>query len=314
MNGAQRGKRAALNSFQYWATVMTLELCLLVSVRSQRQSSFSLYLDAQTEVVPWFFALDHTNYARWIPAHLRDITELPTKHPDVARGFNAGNFTIQKTNRVFSAIPINQAHEQNNACIKSGGGAVGLTDNPTALRRWMVAGPEVAALIEEFEDAHQLMGRRDELLHHEQTEGVQNAFRKDVCSLVNVMEKLGNPFEDEGEDLLVLDSKKIADPSAVETVRMAHQIGKQQFLTFTKECLVERTKPIDDTIHRNRLKLFVGSKTKMASKEKQQLKSMKSDVELFSRLHISCQTWRGYQRSPMVEDYDLVPRVTSRHA
>ena len=39
--------------------------------------------------------------------------------------------------------------------------------------------------------------------------------------------------------------------------------------------------------------LFVGSTTKMASKEKQQLTSMKSDVELFSRLYISCQTRDG---------------------
>ena len=66
----------------------------LCVVRSQRQSSFSMYVDAMIELVPWFFALDHTNYARWIPVHRRDITELPTRHPGVARKFNAGNFTI----------------------------------------------------------------------------------------------------------------------------------------------------------------------------------------------------------------------------
>ena len=107
------------------------------------------------------------------------------------------------------------------------------------------------------------------------------------------MEELGNPFEDESEDLLVLDSKEIADPSAVEAVKKAQKIGQQQFQTFTKVCLVERTKPIDDTIHRNRLKLFVGSRTKTASKEKQQLKLTKSDVELFSRLYITCQKRDG---------------------
>ena len=32
------------------------------------------------------------------------------------------------------------------------------------------------------------------------------------------MEELGNPFEEENEDLLVLDSKEIANPSAVEAV------------------------------------------------------------------------------------------------
>ena len=69
----------------------------------------------------------------------------------------------------------------------------------------MVAGPEVVALIEDFEGAHQLTGIRDEVLHHDQTASVQNAFRKDVCSLVNVMEELGNPFNEESDDLLVFD-------------------------------------------------------------------------------------------------------------
>jgi len=158
----------------------------------------------------------------------------------------------------------------------------------------LVAGPEVTALIKDFENAHQLMGRRHEVIHHDQTANVQNAFRKDVCSLGNVMEELGNPLEEESEDLLVLDSKEIADPSAVEAVKKAQKIGQQLFQAVTKECLVERTKPTDDTIHRNRLKLFAGSMTKTASKEKQQLTLMKSDVELFSPFYyITCQTRDG---------------------
>lgn len=64
-----------------------------------------------------------------------------------------GHGGARKTNRVFSAMPIDQAHEQNNACVKSDGGAVGLTDNPNALRRWMIAGPEVARVIGEFENS-----------------------------------------------------------------------------------------------------------------------------------------------------------------
>ncbi len=146
--------------FQYWEIVIDLELCLLVYVRSLRQSSFTMYLDALTELAPWFHALDHTNYARWIPVHLRDMAELPTKHPEVAKNFNAGNFTVQKTKRVFSTITIDQAHEQNNAYIKGDGGAVGLTDNPRALRRWMVSGPEVARVIEEFHDEHHHWGEK----------------------------------------------------------------------------------------------------------------------------------------------------------
>ena len=63
------------------------------------------------------------------------MAELTTKHPDVARKFNEGLFTVQKTQRVFSAIQIYQTYEQNNAFIKGDGGAVGLGDNPNALHR-----------------------------------------------------------------------------------------------------------------------------------------------------------------------------------
>jgi len=45
----------------------------------------SMYYDAQTELVSWFHALDHTNYARCIPVHLRDMADLSTKNPEIAK-------------------------------------------------------------------------------------------------------------------------------------------------------------------------------------------------------------------------------------
>ncbi|KAG0700043.1 hypothetical protein GWK47_025699 [Chionoecetes opilio] len=45
--------------FQYWSTVLAPELSTLIYVRSLREANFSMYVDALTELVPWFFALDH---------------------------------------------------------------------------------------------------------------------------------------------------------------------------------------------------------------------------------------------------------------
>ena len=95
-------------------------------VRSLRKASFSMYLDALTELACWFHAIDHTNYARWIPVHLKHMAYLPENHPEVARKFREGSFTEKKTNKIFSSIALDQAHEKNN------GGAVGLTANPSA--------------------------------------------------------------------------------------------------------------------------------------------------------------------------------------
>ena len=207
------------------------------------------------------------------------------KHPEIAKRFSDGNFTIQKTNRVFSAIPIDQAHEQNNGYIKGDGGAVGLTDNPNALRCWMIAGPEVARIIEEFHDDHHHFGSKLNTNHHDQTPSVQTSFAKDVCSLVSVMEDLGNPFEEESTDVLVLDSKEIADRTVIETIQNVQRIGQEQFQAFTKECLVDQSKSIDDVIYRNKLKLFKNMAKTNMGKGKQQLTLLKSDVGFFSRLY-----------------------------
>ena len=55
-------------------------------------------------------------------------------------------WTLGCTN-CFSAIPIDQYHEQNNELVKGLGGAVGLMDNPSAFRKWTIAGPEQARLL-----------------------------------------------------------------------------------------------------------------------------------------------------------------------
>ena len=69
-------QKTCFPQFQYWATVLELELLLLVYVRSLRLASFTMYLDALTEIALWFHDLDHTNYVRWIQMHLRDMAKL----------------------------------------------------------------------------------------------------------------------------------------------------------------------------------------------------------------------------------------------
>ena len=221
------------------------------------------------------------------------MIELSTKHPEVAAEFHHGNFTIQKTNRIFSSIAIDQAHEQHNAHVKGDGGAVGLTNNPNALRRWMIAGPEVAHVIDEFHAQQNHCKGKVKTLHHDQIPSVQSAYARDVRSLVSVFEDLGNPFLKESTSLLVLDSKEIGDQSAVENVRNAQKIGQDQYQTFTKECLIKRSKSIDDVLHRNQLKPFGSKAKKTSNKGKQPLTSLKCDVGLFARLYIGCQNRDG---------------------
>jgi len=50
--------------FLYWSRVLDLELCCLQLVRAIREANFALYVETLTQIVPWMFALDHTNFSR----------------------------------------------------------------------------------------------------------------------------------------------------------------------------------------------------------------------------------------------------------
>ena len=69
--------------FYFWFTILQLQLQVMIFVRSLREANFKLYVDSLSQLVTWFFALDHTHYARWIPVHLRDMVNLEKKHPTV---------------------------------------------------------------------------------------------------------------------------------------------------------------------------------------------------------------------------------------
>ena len=83
--------------------------------------------------------------------------------------------------------------------------AVGLTEDPSALRRWMVADPEVSRLVANYEAVSGAKDVKKGNHHHEQTEAAQKAIFEEVKWLTSGMREMGNPFTEESDDLLVLD-------------------------------------------------------------------------------------------------------------
>ena len=157
---------------------------------------------------------------------------IDQQHPEVEREFFKGHFVVHTSCKEFSSIAIDQAHEQTNAVIKDDAGAIGLTEDPTALRRWMIAGSEVSRLVTRYED---LAGTKDATIsskHPEQSGSSQITFFEKVEKLFTVFKEMGNPFEEESADLLVLDTKDIADPANSRLVATHHGRGKDQFESF----------------------------------------------------------------------------------
>ena len=151
-------KSSEIPQFKYWDLVLELELLSMQLVRSFREANFEHYVQCLGQIVPWMFAFDHTNYARWLPIHIKDMVQLKERVPSVYEEFNKGNFVVQKSTHVFSTMAMDQAHEQMNDLIKGDGGVIGITANPSALIKWITAGPEISRIVDEFENSPQTKG------------------------------------------------------------------------------------------------------------------------------------------------------------
>lgn len=119
-------------TFLFWNTVLKYETLILILVRAEHERNFLLYVEVLEKLAHLFFALDHVNYVRWTPIHIRDMKCLPDS---IRSEFDEqGHWVLSKTGNSFSAIAIDQAHEQEYKKVKTTGGAVGLTENPVAFR------------------------------------------------------------------------------------------------------------------------------------------------------------------------------------
>ena len=271
-------------TFQYWNTILSLELLGLTFVRSQRETDFGLYVESLKEMTPMFFALDHQNYARWIPVHIHDMENLLAAIQE--EFWDSGHWVISKTHKKFSAIPIDQAHEQNNSHVNRCGGAVGLTKNPVAFQRWMLSGPEQARLLTELEECVTRQNAHNQN-HHEEGLASQKCFQRHTIALIDTIKDMGNPFMEAGPELLVLDSRDVMPEAVVRTVRTIEAVGKEQYIACKSSVLGKGTKSIHEPIKKNSLPLFKRS----AARQKQPTKTceLEDDVSLFSRLFIVAQ-------------------------
>ena len=66
----------AAQAHDYWIETLSLEIVLLLYIRSIREGNFDLYVESLAKIIPWMFALDHTHYSRWLPVHICDMVLL----------------------------------------------------------------------------------------------------------------------------------------------------------------------------------------------------------------------------------------------
>ena len=260
--------------FKFWDVVLQLELLFFEFVKSLRTGDFTLYVETIELLLPWMFSLDHHHYARRLFVHVRDMKNLETNNPQIHQEFCKGSFSL---------MALDQNHEQQNALIKGIGGGIGLIKS--ALRRWLISGPEIVRVLEGFYDHPDPFTIES---HHDCSHRAQTRFFEDVKNTVDMLYEFGNPFMDDSKDLYVLDTKVVVNEVAVRNLYSMVDIGIKQSQSYFKERLHECTKAVTDTIKRNKFHLFKSPKT--SSKNKAKVDTLITNCALFSRLFIACQS------------------------
>ena len=108
-------------------------------------------------------------------------------------------------------------------------------------------------------------------------------------SLAQVNEEMGNPFLDDSDVLLALDTQNVLDESVVNTVRTVHSLGKNQYAKHCKEMITDCKHSTHEPIKKNALPLSSHPHPKPKTKIVGKISLLKNDVALFSHLYIVMQ-------------------------
>ena len=120
------------------------------------------------------------------------MVQLSETHRDIYAEFMQGNFVFQKSLHKFSLIAKDQSHEQSHKTLQAHGGADELYENSDALTLFMLTGQAYCRCIKEFENV--LDSLSHSIAHHEEAPLLQVKYHKDVLSLIDCVNKLGNQF------------------------------------------------------------------------------------------------------------------------
>jgi len=178
----------------------------------------------------------------------------------------------------FSAIGVDHAHEQNNAAVKSTGGAIGLTQDPSALRRWTIAGPEVTRLLSEFEGKKEKQPGQ----HHEMYPKFQRNFFERCAALKDSFLQNENPFLVKGCDLLTIDTRTVVKETGIESLNNLERHGMEMLQNFVQKRLETHDVPFYDPVKKQKFQIFTHQKPVKTSLTIE----LKTDLQLFSRLFI----------------------------
>jgi hypothetical protein len=217
---------------QYWLMYVKIVGILKRFIQAERSGDWLGHLREVKNMLPYMVAAKHTNYMSCLPLYLKDMKELPEKHPVVYENFISGHFTVHRRAGRFNGTWTDMALEQ--TYNKEGKSSLfkKISQNPGAREKYIKTTPFLTKISQSIKDMAQL-GERS-IHHHWESQNTVVEDHNLVESVRKMIkEKIVNPFTTTNhDDLINIASGEEANSSEVIH---AHKLGLAAFTKAEKE-------------------------------------------------------------------------------
>lgn len=132
--------RSVSPTFKFWDDFLTRVLRpIKMFISATRKGCWDVHQETKMQLLPFLFATNRTNYARYLTVSLFLMKRLPA---EVLSSFQDGHFIAKLSSGKFNSVWLDYTIEATeNKALKGSGGIIGLTLRGPALVRWFMARP-----------------------------------------------------------------------------------------------------------------------------------------------------------------------------
>ena len=245
-------------------------------------------------MIPWVFAYDKLNYARYLPFYYATMTSLEESHPGISSEFQKGRFSVQLgAKNPFGKIPVDQAIEETvNRDTQVAGGTKGFSLKPAAVTKYYLSAEFRSIALQQvcFMVQHQQAKSLHADLHITRIKKDYQA----VEAIIGTLEKGWiNPLDGDIIDLTCLSTGCLATKEVAKDLLGAQSAGEKAYQQFKQERLESsntETK-FHDRMTKMKLKTFSSMlKKKTITKGKGKDIILHADRDLFGRMILGAQS------------------------
>ena len=273
-------------------------------LRADREGLWELHFDAVQRALYLFAAFDSTNYMRWCSLYLEDTRRLPATAPSVYENFSKGNFSIKEKPGRFTAVGGDQKLEQSiNLSSKCSDGVIGHAKQKQYVAQWDLIYHEMMAVKNLHRQYANVMERTHETYnHHESSQSTTDRKKTQIQRMMRFIDEKGSPLAARASTTLQnFVTKEIMSEDIRNDILNAFTKGKEKYLTFRKERLLEKTTRISNTIHRENLRTMKN----IRNKPQKTIRSTVKEMNIAER-NIEIARERGLTTKDSLQ-YDVVP-------